>query len=716
MADVNIKITLQKDRAQAQLDSLQKSTRRSQKSFDQLAVSVKNSTSAFKVFAGNVAASAFTSLTRSVAEFGASTVKVTGEIETIAAQFEVLTGSAGSANKAIQDLQRFAAQTPFSFKDLAKAEQRLLSFGFSLDRSQELLGELGDVAAASGGDIKELALIFGQVQAAGKLTGERLLQFQERAIPIGPALAKSLGVAESSIKDLVSNGQISFAEFEKAFETLNDTGEFAFEGMIKRSRTLDGRLETLSDSFEQLQASVGSQLAPALKAATTSLTVFIDKIQQSQGFKEFLTFIGDNIPTAIQFAVNSFSFIVNSIFNVIKGFNLFRSGVASAVSAVVFSLTELVKGFQIAVNALGLGDTALGKSLNSVTEFGEGVTQALDSTASGFAKAAADISESQAAVNQAIGEGGKFIIKTYEEELKAAEEQASATVAAETNKTAALKTLTDEQIAVINAKAEAEKKVLNEIESAKQQVALAEEARRIFDSEQDQIFTDERLVRLEDAFTREEEARIQAGINAAETESQKQLLILQAQAAGEKAQLDSLRKKQEAEKALREKNKRIALQGTANLFGALADATSLGGKKLFKLTQAFTLAETVVNSVLAVQRAAASAPFPFNVPAIAAESVRGAVNIAKIKSTAPSFREGGVVPGSSVNGDQVLARVNSGEAILNDRQQAKMFDILNSQGGGQQAPMTTVVEIDGQEVARAVSTQVANGLELGEVF
>lgn len=44
----------------------------------------------------------------------------------------------------------------------------------------------------------------------------------------------------------------------------------------------------------------------------------------------------------------------------------------------------------------------------------------------------------------------------------------------------------------------------------------------------------------------------------------------------------------------------------------------------------------------------------------------------------PKFASGGIVGGSSYLGDNVLARVNSGEMILNDYQQANLFKILNN--------------------------------------
>ena len=50
------------------------------------------------------------------------------------------------------------------------------------------------------------------------------------------------------------------------------------------------------------------------------------------------------------------------------------------------------------------------------------------------------------------------------------------------------------------------------------------------------------------------------------------------------------------------------------------------------------------------------------------------------------FATGGVVGGNSPTGDRVLARVNSGEMILNKRQQQRLLYILN--GGALSAGLT----------------------------
>ena len=82
----------------------------------------------------------------------------------------------------------------------------------------------------------------------------------------------------------------------------------------------------------------------------------------------------------------------------------------------------------------------------------------------------------------------------------------------------------------------------------------------------------------------------------------------------------------------------------------------------------------------------AKLPFPYNLAAIAAgvAAVLGAIAVIG------SFAEGGIVKGSNTIGDMNLARVNSGEMILNGSQQAHLFNMLNQ---GNTSESTTSGEV-----------------------
>lgn len=92
----------------------------------------------------------------------------------------------------------------------------------------------------------------------------------------------------------------------------------------------------------------------------------------------------------------------------------------------------------------------------------------------------------------------------------------------------------------------------------------------------------------------------------------------------------------------------------------------------------------IASLVLANQAAAiaegtassAAVPFPGNLVAIASI----VAELIAIFAALPKFAEGGIIGGSNTVGDYNLARVNSGEMILNGTQQAKLFNMINTGG------------------------------------
>lgn len=218
-------------------------------------------------------------------------VDAASKVEDLSNQFQTLTGSAENAKKLITDLTQFAAKTPFQLEGLADASKQLLAFGFSQEQIIDKLGKIGDVAAASGGSIQEISLIYGQIAAQGKLTGERLLQLQERAIPIGPAIAKTMGVAESAVRDLVSKGKVDLATFETAFASLSATGGQFAGGMDRQSKTLSGTISTLKDNFFVLSATIGEQLLPGISLMVGYLTQAVQWISNLNIIQNVIDYI-----------------------------------------------------------------------------------------------------------------------------------------------------------------------------------------------------------------------------------------------------------------------------------------------------------------------------------------------------------------------------------------------------------------------------------------
>lgn len=75
---------------------------------------------------------------------------------------------------------------------------------------------------------------------------------------------------------------------------------------------------------------------------------------------------------------------------------------------------------------------------------------------------------------------------------------------------------------------------------------------------------------------------------------------------------------------------------------------------------------------------AASAPWPANIGAIASVMA----TLISTFASFPKFADGGIVGGSSYFGDKLLARVNSGELILNQKQQESLYHMTEDDRGG----------------------------------
>ena len=73
----------------------------------------------------------------------------------------------------------------------------------------------------------------------------------------------------------------------------------------------------------------------------------------------------------------------------------------------------------------------------------------------------------------------------------------------------------------------------------------------------------------------------------------------------------------------------------------------------------------------------AKLPFPYNLAAIAA----GIAAVLAALAAMSKFANGGIVGGNSYSGDKQMARVNSGEMILNKAQQANLWSIINGKKG-----------------------------------
>ena len=173
-----IRSEVMKASAQYQKDGLSKSEAM-KKAYEDIGVSAETTTTKITKMSGVLKASLIGLSTVGIAALGAiakAGINFNAQMESYTSNFKVLLGSQEKAVERVNYLKNLAAKTPFELTDLADATQTLLSFQVSADETNEILEMLGDISLGNKEKLSSLALVFGQVSSAGKLTGQDLLQ------------------------------------------------------------------------------------------------------------------------------------------------------------------------------------------------------------------------------------------------------------------------------------------------------------------------------------------------------------------------------------------------------------------------------------------------------------------------------------------------------------------------------------------------------------
>lgn len=208
----------------------------------------------------------FLAVGTAIAAVGTASLVAAGKIEQWRISFTTMLGSADRADILLNKIKQFAKETPFDLPQVVKGGRALLAFGVEADKIIPTMKSLGDVSAGLGVPMERLILNFGQVKAQAKLTGRELRDFAISGVPLLAELAKNLNKTEAEVQEMVSRGQIGFAEVEKAFQSLSGEGGRFANLMGEQMNSLVGKFSNVKDIVFQLAAEFGETLLPAAKS------------------------------------------------------------------------------------------------------------------------------------------------------------------------------------------------------------------------------------------------------------------------------------------------------------------------------------------------------------------------------------------------------------------------------------------------------------------
>ena len=180
-----------------------------------------------------------------------------------------MTGSAENAAKAFSVLQQFAKETPYGLNQAVEGFTKLVALG--LNPSKEALISYGNTAAAMGKDLNQM---IEAVADASTFEFERLKEF-------GIKSSQQADTVSFTFRGVTTTVKKNSEEIQKYLLNIGNT-DFA-GAMETRSKTLDGQLSSLADSFDGLvlavaQSGFGDAVGEQAATAEDAITALTDAI------------------------------------------------------------------------------------------------------------------------------------------------------------------------------------------------------------------------------------------------------------------------------------------------------------------------------------------------------------------------------------------------------------------------------------------------------
>ena len=761
--DVTIKIKIENGEANQVINKLQTNLTNVSQEGQKAGKSIASSFSNLSIVVTGI--NSALEVTRKLFSFLSQPFEIAANFENLETQLSVLYQSTDTAKAKLQELKEYSDKTPFTLSQLAEAETTLASFGLTAEQTSNVLKQIGDISGGNAEKLKSLALVFGQVSAAGKLQGQDLMQMINVGFNPLRTISQLTGESIEELKNRMAQGGISAQEVAMAFEAATSKGGQFYQMAEKQSQTFSGLVSTLKGGVETILLEImNAGLFEYVKNMLAGIIIFFNENKQT--IISFLQSIGGAFATVISI-IGGF---INVLFDLIKpitenkvlfeglGFVLTKVLIPAITVAVAsmyayitsIKLVTMAKqawaAIQATLNALltanpiGIAIVAIGALIAIIAVIidntiglsnawiylkgtarmvWEGIKTYFEAMAAGFSlvlqavkqlitfdfsSAVNTISKIYDTMLSKIKEGQQNVKKEYiqmqKELAENQKQQKGSNEKKESNSSIPASSGTFEGFGIAGAKNTSVKTAKPNIDYAawedlnkKLDKMLEEEQRKAEEQRTKQLeedlkleleraeryleqekekneiiyeLADEKTKKLIDIENDYNEMRNKINENTILTEEEKFNLLNRLQERYTQKKEELLNREREAEKQ--------KLAGELQNVAASAQAQDLSIKGLGNVIRSkikMKLAEIIADVIAAAF--ASSGLLGFIVAPVMAAAA-GAL----FEKLVPKFATGGIVGGNEYSGDKILARVNSGEMILNAQQQANLFNFVSS--------------------------------------
>jgi len=289
--------------------------------------------------------------------FVISSSKAAADIEDLAIQFEVLTGSVEKSKDLISQFREEEKKSALSTQDYAAAAKGLLANNVAYEDILPTLRMIGDVSMGNATRFDRVAYAMGQISSKTRLLGTETLQLQESGFNPLQQMMKMTGESYDSLLKKQEQGKISYQDVAAAMKFATSEGGLFYKAIEKGSASTSAKINQFGAAVTQLKVAFGTGFNDGLKIALDATNKYLPQLEGK--FTEAGQIVGGAIAKAVEGDSSRLAAVGGYIGEVmlagfkatfLKGMDELGVGIRQAIPT---ALNELYSGASLATGGSG---------------------------------------------------------------------------------------------------------------------------------------------------------------------------------------------------------------------------------------------------------------------------------------------------------------------------------------------------------------------------
>lgn len=202
-------------------------------------------------------------LVEGLGQLSVESLQAYGEVEKLKTGLSVVFGSDTEANTMFEGIKEYSLESPFGVEQTTEMATLLKQSGVYGTELLDTMRMIGDTAGGNEEKFKRIANNYAQIASIGKASMLDMRQFAYAGIPIYKKVGEELGVSQSVLRQMISDGEVTAEVIERVFKTMTSEGGEFYRSVEKGAQTLNARLVNLKDAMNMAKAGFGESMFKA---------------------------------------------------------------------------------------------------------------------------------------------------------------------------------------------------------------------------------------------------------------------------------------------------------------------------------------------------------------------------------------------------------------------------------------------------------------------